>query len=160
MPNPPIARQHCSRLFLKIPPVVVTAVFAALMGLLPNLYALRFNAAWMVACVLACIGSAFCVAGVWEFKNAKTTVNPVNPETSTTLVIRGVYRWTRNPMYLGFTLVLLGFAIWLGKASALLLVPVYMAYLQHFQIRPEESALQQRFGASFERYCQQVRRWI
>ncbi|MGN1057313.1 MAG: methyltransferase family protein [Comamonas sp.] len=145
---------------MKIPPVVVTAVFAALMGLLPNLYALRFNAAWMVACVLACIGAAFCVAGVWEFKNAKTTVNPVNPETSTTLVIRGVYRWSRNPMYLGFTLVLLGLAIWLGKASALLLVPVYMAYLQHFQIRPEESALQQRFGASFERYCQQVRRWI
>ncbi|MBP8187003.1 MAG: isoprenylcysteine carboxylmethyltransferase family protein, partial [Comamonas sp.] len=79
---------------------------------------------------------------------------------STVLVVRGVYRWTRNPMYLGFAFLLLAFAMWLGKMSAMLLVLLFMAYLQHFQIRPEEDALHVRFGTSFDTYCQQVRRWL
>ncbi len=90
----------------------------------------------------------------------KHTVNPTNPVASTALLVCGVYRLTRNPMYLGFALLLLALAVWLGKMSALLLVPLFMAYLQHFQIRPEEDALHARFGASFDTYCQQVRRWL
>ena len=98
--------------------------------------------------------------GVLAFRQANTTVNPTTPVASTALVVRGVYRLTRNPMYLGFALLLLALAVWLGKMSALLLVPLFMAYLQHFQIRPEEDALHARFGASFDTYCQQVRRWL
>lgn len=66
----------------------------------------------------------------------------------------------RNPMYLGFALLLLALAMYLGKLSGLLLVPLFMAYLQHFQIRPEERALQAKFGALFVAYCRQVRRWL
>ena len=100
------------------------------------------------------------MAGELAFRSAKTIVNPSHPARSTALVVQGVYRWTRNPMYLGFALLLLAFALWLGKLSALLAVPQFMAYLQHFQIRPEEDALRQRFGASFDTYRQQVRRWL
>ena len=63
-------------------------------------------------------------------------------------------------MYLGFALLLFAFAVWLGKMSAMLLVPLFMTYLQQFQIRPEEDALHVRFGASFDAYRQQVRRWL
>ena len=114
----------------------------------------------MVAIVLATLGGAFCIAGVLAFRQAKTTVNPVNPETSTALVVHGVFRLTRNPMYLGFTFLLLAFAVWLGKMPAMLLVALFMAYLQRFQIRPEEDALNERFGASFDAYRHQVRRWL
>jgi protein-S-isoprenylcysteine O-methyltransferase Ste14 len=113
----------------------------------------------VAATVLAVLGGGFCLAGVLEFRRARTTVNPVNPASSA-LVVRRVYRLTRNPMYLGFALLLLAFALGLGKLSGLLAVMVFMAYLQHFQIRPEEAALRTRFGAAFDRYCQQVRRWL
>lgn len=110
--------------------------------------------------MLAGSGAAFCLAGVAAFRQARTTVNPTTPATSSALVVSGIYRWTRNPMYLGFALLLLAFAVWLSKLSALLLVPVFMGYLQRFQIRPEEQALRARFGASFDAYCQRVRRWL
>ena len=101
-----------------------------------------------------------CLAGVRAFQRARTTVNPINPAASTALVVNGIYRVTRNPMYLGFALLLLALAMYLGKLSGLLLVPLFMAYLQHFQIRPEERALQAKFGALFVAYCRQVRRWL
>ncbi|KWT65470.1 putative protein-S-isoprenylcysteine methyltransferase [Comamonas testosteroni] len=110
--------------------------------------------------MLAALGAAFCIAGVWSFQRARTTVNPITPAASTTLVVSGIYRVTRNPMYLGFALLLLALAMYWGKLSGLLLVPLFMTYLQHFQIRPEERALQARFGALFAAYCRQVRRWL
>ena len=149
-----------SWLFLRVPPVALFAFFAALMWFLPGVFTVVIPGVWMVATLLASVGSAFCIAGVLEFRNAKTTVNPTNPQASTVLVVRGVYRWTRNPMYLGFAFLLLAFAMWLGKMSAMLMVLLFMAYLQHFQIRPEEDALHVRFGTSFDTYCQQVRRWL
>ena len=130
------------------------------MWFLPDVLMIKTPGAWVVAIVLATLGGAFCIAGVLAFRQAKTTVNPVNPETSTALVVHGVFRLTRNPMYLGFAFLLLAFAVWLGKISAVLVVPLFMAYLQRFQIRPEEDALNMRFGASFDTYRHQVRRWL
>lgn len=117
---------------------------------------------WKVALasVLGLTGAASCIAGVLAFRQASTTVDPRNPQASNALVVRGIYRWTRNPMYLGFALLLFAFAVWLGKLPAMLLVPLFMAYLQRFQIKPEEEALKARFGPAFAMYCQQVRRWL
>ena len=149
-----------NRLSLRVPPVALSALFAAAMWFLPDVLMIKTPGGWVVAIVLATLGGAFCIAGVLAFRQAKTTVNPVNPETSTALVVHGVFRLTRNPMYLGFTFLLLAFAVWLGKIPAMLLVPLFMAYLQRFQIRPEEDALNERFGASFDAYRLQVRRWL
>ena len=84
--------------------------------------------------MLAALGGAFCLAGVRAFQRARTTVNPITPAASTTLVVGRIYRMTRNPMYLGFALLLLALAMYLGKLSGFLLVPLFMAYLQHFQM--------------------------
>lgn len=160
MPTRPPSPQPSSWLSLRVPPLALFALFAAAIWQLPDLLPIRLPGAGVVAAVLAALGGGFCVAGVLEFRRAQTTVNPVNPAASSALVVRGVYRLTRNPMYLGFALLLLAFALGLGKLSGLLAATVFMAYLQHFQIRPEEAALRARFGAAFDRYCQQVRRWL
>lgn len=109
---------------------------------------------------IALAGALLAVLGVVSFRRAKTTVNPMSPESSSSLVTSGVYRVTRNPMYLGFLLILLGWAAWLSNALAFALVPGFALYLDCFQIRPEERALDSLFGQEFGAYKARVRRWI
>jgi len=160
MTSQPPPHNRSFSLMLRVPPMALFAVFAVAMWLLPDIRPIRFTASWIAALMLAALGAVFCLADVWAFQRAQTTVNPITPAASTTLVVSGIYRVTRNPMYLGFALLLLALGMYLGKLSGLLLVPLFMAYLQHFQIRPEERALQARFGALFAAYCRQVRRWL
>ena len=112
------------------------------------------------ALALAALGGAVALAGTLEFRRAHTTVNPLAPRRASTLVTRGIYRVTRNPMYLGMLGVLAGWAVWLGNIAAWLGLPLSMALLTVLQIRPEERILAERFGAEFERYAARVRRWL
>jgi len=140
---------------------VVTAAAALLMWLI----ALPFPA--LDLGLPAAVGAPFLAAAltvgaaaIYGFRKAKTTINPMTPEASSALVSGGVYRFTRNPMYLAMLLVLLGWACVVSNAAALVMLPVFVAYLNRFQIRPEEQALQARFGAGFESYRKRVRRWL
>ncbi len=108
----------------------------------------------------ALVGVVVSVLGVVAFKRAKTTVNPMRPGASSSLVVFGIYRRTRNPMYLGFALVLLGWAAFLSNALALALLPAFVLCMNRFQIKPEERALESRFGREFVDYMHRVRRWI
>lgn len=151
----------------RIPPPVIDAACALLMWVpahaLPQgrLWAPGGNA-WVLAVALTCAasGGAVALAGAVEFRRARTTVNPLAPERASALVTGGIYRFTRNPMYLGMLLVLAGWAVWLGNAAAWLGLPVSMALLTRLQILPEERILAERFGDEFRRYAQRVRRWI
>ena len=87
-------------------------------------------------------------------------MNPLKPDTSSSLVGSGVYKLTRNPMYLGFLMLLLAWAIYLSNAFALLFVPMFLVYMNRFQIEPEERALTSRFGQEFVAYTRRVRRWL
>lgn len=109
---------------------------------------------------VALLGIAFDFLGIIAFYRAKTTVNPLNPSNTSAIVQSGVYRYTRNPMYLGMLLVLLGFAVYLAHPAAFLLPPVFVAYLTRFQIIPEERLLTAKFDAAYLRYASRVRRWI
>ena len=100
------------------------------------------------------------LSAVLGFRRAKTTLNPLQPETASALVVRGVYRWTRNPMYLAMLLVLIGWACIVSNWAALAMLPLFVIYLNRFQIGAEERALRARFGAEFENYCRKVRRWL
>jgi protein-S-isoprenylcysteine O-methyltransferase Ste14 len=100
------------------------------------------------------------LSAVLDFHRAKTTVNPLKPQASTALVTSGLFRWTRNPMYLAMLLVLLAWACIVSNWAALAMLPLFVAYLNRFQIGPEERALQARFGAEFESYRRKVRRWL
>ena len=153
-----------SALELKIPPPLVAAavaggMYAAASLLLPVLAlppGLRVGA----ALALAGVGAGFDLAGLLAFRKAKTTVNPLTPSKSAAVVTTGVYRLTRNPMYLGLALILLGLAVYLASVWALFGPLVFAAYITRFQIVPEERVLTARFGAAFSTYCARVRRWL
>jgi len=148
---------------LKIPPVAVGFVTAGLMGLaawrLPSLTFILPGRAF-AAGGLAVAGAVVSILGVASFRRARTTVNPMTPESATSLVTTGIYHWSRNPMYLGFLLILCGLAYYLSNALAAALLPGFVLYLTRFQIRPEEKALEARFGPEFAAYKGRVRRWI
>lgn len=113
-----------------------------------------------IALGLAAVGVSVAVAGVVSFRTAKTTVNPLKPETASSLVVFGIYQVTRNPMYLGALIVLIGWATFLTNALAFVVAILFVLYLNRFQIIPEEKALIARFGPEFAAYCAKVRRWI
>lgn len=152
-----------SPLELRVPPVVLVIVTAAMMWVAasaaPGL-SLPVPYRNVIGIGLAVAGVVVSILGVAAFKRAKTTVNPMNPRSSSSLVVFGIYRQTRNPMYLGFALVLLGWAAFLSNALALALLPAFVLYMNRFQIEPEERALESRFGPEFVDYQRQVRRWI
>ncbi len=91
---------------------------------------------------------------------AKTTLNPIKPELTTVLIQNGPYRYSRNPIYLGFALILLGWSLYLSNFLALLLVAGFIGYMNQFQIKLEEKLLSQRFGNIFNEYKNNVRRWV
>jgi protein-S-isoprenylcysteine O-methyltransferase Ste14 len=152
-----------SRLELRIPPLLVWLLFAAVMlGMTKAAPGLAFMLAGssVIAMALAAIGVAVAFAGVKAFRDQRTTINPLTPGASSSIVSRGVYGVSRNPMYLGFALALAGWAVYLSNAAAVMVAPAFVAYLTQFQIKPEERALLAKFGAEFERYMLRVRRWI
>lgn len=148
---------------LRIPPPVVGLVLAAGMWaiahvslILPWSPILRLSAAATVAVV----GVAVALGGVWSFRRARTTVNPLRPEKTAALVSTGVYSFTRNPMYVGMALVLLAWAIYLSALASLVGPVLFVAYITRFQIVPEERVLDDLFGAAFAEYKRRVRRWL
>lgn len=151
-----------SGLELKVPPVAVLLVAAAPMwGIArfgPQL-PIGGTARLVVAVLLLAAGIAVALAGVLSFRRARTTVNPLRPGQASAMVTTGVYRWSRNPMYLGMLLALAAWAAWLGSLLALVGLPLFVAYMVRFQILPEERALAARFPEEFARYAASVRRW-
>ncbi|WP_211705592.1 methyltransferase family protein [Moritella viscosa] len=147
----------------KIPPPVITLLFAVLMWgisfITPNLtfsLALRLP----LSLLIVVLGSFFCVAGVASFKKATTTVNPLKPEAASSLVNSGIYRISRNPMYVGFALFLLSWGVYLSSPWTILVIVGFVFYMNKFQIIPEERALTTIFGSEFTSYLSQVRRWL
>lgn len=110
--------------------------------------------------ILLLAALAIFVLATLAIARARTTVNPVRPDAASSLVVSGIYRFTRNPMYLAFLLILLVLGLRLGNVGALLIALTFVAYMNRFQIEPEERALRRRFGEAFEDYQARVRRWI
>ncbi|WDE07733.1 isoprenylcysteine carboxylmethyltransferase family protein [Thalassomonas viridans] len=152
-----------SKLELKIPPVLLVLIFALLMWSVASWQPQAFLSApysLILALIAVISGALVALAGVLSFKRVSTTVNPMSPGQASSLVIRGIYHYTRNPMYLGFALALLGWGFYLANFYSLLLLLPFIAYMSRFQIRPEEAALEANFGEAFVRYKSQVRRWL
>ena len=148
---------------LKVPPPLVALLTAAAMwGISLATPAVDVPARIRVvaAIVLALAGVVTAISGVAAFRRAKTTVNPLKPETSSALVTSGIYRLTRNPMYVGLALVLLGWVVFLSSLWALPGLVVFVLYMNRFQIVPEERVLSGMFGAAYSAYQGKVRRWL
>ena len=126
-----------SGLELKLPPLVLVVIVAALMWVAsyatPMLdFSLPAKPVWSLS--LALLGAVVCLSGVVSFRRAKTTVNPMKPDSTSSLVVSGIYRYTRNPMYVGFALVLLGWAAFLSNVAALAFVAVFIVYMNRLRL--------------------------
>ena len=147
----------------RIPPPLVALAFAIAMAVCAGLLStasVRFPGQGPAALAVLATGLGVIAAAILRFVRARTTVNPLRPEEASALVTEGVFRITRNPMYLGMALILAAWALWLGNAAGALLLAGFVAFIGRFQIAPEESALRAHFGAEFDAYAQRVRRWI
>jgi protein-S-isoprenylcysteine O-methyltransferase Ste14 len=114
----------------------------------------------VLALLLVAAAVSVGLAGVVAFRRARTTVNPLQPERASALVTGGIYRHTRNPMYLAVATMLLAWGLWLGNALGPLGAVLFVAWMDRLQIPPEERALAVIFGEEFERYRRKVRRWL
>lgn len=151
-----------NRLKLKIPPVVVFLFAIILIWLihefLPSLPSVNMPSG--IAYAVALIGFIFGFDGIIEFHKCSTTVNPHRPDKTSELVCNGVYRLSRNPMYLALLLALIAAGIRWSEPFSLAIIVGFIFYMNHFQIRPEEKVMEKKFGSDYVSYKKKVRRWI
>jgi protein-S-isoprenylcysteine O-methyltransferase Ste14 len=147
------------RLELRVPPVLLALIVGAFMWLVsaavPAL-SVDLESNVLAALAIAAVGAGLAIAGVVEFRRAQTTVDPTSPEKCSAIVTSGIYRHTRNPMYLGFLVMLLGLAVYLSNMAALLGLAAFAIYMTRFQIIPEERILKASFGGRYEEHLSAV----
>ncbi|SBS28804.1 hypothetical protein MAQ5080_01213 [Marinomonas aquimarina] len=147
---------------LKVPPALSFLATALLMWLSADCLPAR-HIGWFL-CSLAWLvfiaGGICCLFGLLEFLAHKTTPDPRDPHQSSSLVCRGIYAYSRNPMYLGFVLFLASLMLWLGSPLLVFYILAFVWFLTRFQIEPEERILRYRFGQAYQDYLYRVPRWF
>ena len=153
-----------SKLELKIhPPVILVScgVFAWLISITAATpFDFPKNVTTPFAIITIITGLILAASAIFKFRRAETTIDPTKPGDSSVLVTSGVFRFTRNPMYLALLLILVGWVVFLGNFAGFLVPPIFIMYISRFQIRPEERFLVSKFGAAYSGYCSEVKRWI
>ena len=148
---------------LKIPPPVY-AIGIGLLMWLANQYipiAHWIPTPWnQLGIAIIVIALSFDLWSLWLFFKSRTTPNPMKPANTNSLVISGLYKFSRNPMYVGLLTVLLGYAIWLGSLTPFLLLPLFVYVITIMQIIPEEAVLEKKFGQEYLDYKSRVKRWL
>lgn len=153
---------RCS-LETRIPPPLVAALMGAAMWWLASLSTLLDVSAGVrigVALAIASVGGLIAMGAGMRFRRAKTTIDPLKPQAASSLVTAGIFRYTRNPMYLGLLFLLVAWAVLLSSPFALLGPVAFVTYISRFQIVPEERVLATLFGAEYAAYQSEVRRWL
>lgn len=149
---------------LKVPPIIVLIVAAVQIYLLDGLIHIPVLNDKKITTYTALFFSLMsCLVILWAlliFKKQKTTLNPLNPESTQKLISSGIFNYSRNPIYLGMSLLLVAQVIWQNNLIGVFGVVFFIVYLSQFQIMVEEKILKKTFGKEFEEYSLRVRRWI
>lgn len=147
----------------RVPPPMILLISMLCMRIIAgfdNSTLLSFKLHNWVALAICIAGVAIAISAVVSFKKAQTTINPLAPESSSRLVTSGIFKLTRNPMYLGMALVGFAWGFYLASVYSLMMVAVFVVLITYFQIKPEERAMRRLFGGDFERYAKATRRWL
>lgn len=148
---------------LKIPPPIYALSLALLMWLLNKYIPIMhfIESPWNKAGLgIIIIAGTLDLWSLFLFIKKHTTFNPMKPEDTTGLVVTGLYKISRNPMYVGLLIMLFGFAIWLGSLTPFLILPLFYILITAMQIKPEERFLLEKFGTEYQTYKDSVRRWL
>ena len=145
----------------KIPPPLLALTFSLLVNYSKSIFP-KIDIEWggVFGSFMISIGLIIILSAIIQFKKCNTTITPLNPSNATKLIVHGIYKFSRNPMYLGLLLILSGISIIQNPIGGLLFVPSFILYITHFQIIPEESAMLDLFKDDFSKYKENVRRWI
>ena len=141
-----------------VPPPVIFIGCALIMAYLPNSYRFEIN----VLAVYLIVSVSFAIAffSLWQFYKSKANINPIHLEKSNVFVANGIYRFSRNPMYLSLAGLLVAWVLYLQSAVSFLGVFLFIYFITQWQIKPEEYWLEKKFGKSYLAYKKKVRRWI
>jgi len=148
---------------LKIPPPGYALIIGLLMWLVNRHYPILhwIESPWnLLGPIMIVLAFSMDVSSLLLFFKKHTTPNPFKPENTSELVTSGLYRYTRNPMYVGLLIILKGYAVWLGSITPFLLVPLFYLLITYMQIKPEEKILEEKFGQKYLDYKKQVNRWL
>ena len=145
----------------KIPPIILTLLF-----LIFN-YVLNFNSLkidipnrYFFTTLLLILGFYIVIRSSRLFAQAKTSIDPLRPFKSTSLITNDIYKYSRNPMYFGYLLIILSSSVYLGNVMSIIIIPLFIFTINFLQIIPEEEALKDLFGPTYDEYLSKVRRWI
>ena len=145
----------------KIPPPIVTLFFGLCIYLSRSYFPVFSGSALNFLSIFFFVYGIFVfAAAVISFKKQKTTVNPISIENASSLVVSGIFKHSRNPMYLGMSFVLLGLTFKFNVIGGLLFTGIFMLFITIFQIKPEEVAMEKLFGQEWKDYTKNVRRWL
>jgi len=145
----------------KIPPPIITLICG--LGIYfsrPLFPKYSYISIDIIAALFLLLGITTLITAVLSFKRQSTTVNPLQPEKASSLVVSGIFKYSRNPMYLGMALILLGLALMFNVIGGTLFTFLFTIFITKFQIRPEEEVMERLFGEDFLNYKKNVRMWI
>ena len=145
----------------KIPPPIVTLLFGLSIYFSRGIFqAVEVKYSFYIAILLLILGLTVLISAVRLFRKDKTTVNPLSPEQATKLVTDGIFKYSRNPMYLGMAFILGSIAVFFNLIGGIILITLFCSYITKFQIIPEERAMSNLFSQDFDKYKHTTRRWI
>ncbi|MDC3102338.1 isoprenylcysteine carboxylmethyltransferase family protein [Gammaproteobacteria bacterium] len=145
----------------KIPPPIVTLFFGLCIYLSKSFFPeFSFSILSSLSIISFIVGISVLVTAIVSFKNHETTINPISIEKASSLVVTGIFKYSRNPMYLGMSFILLGLTLKFNLIGGLILTGLFMLFITIFQIKPEESAMEKLFDQEWKDYVCNVRRWL
>ena len=145
----------------KIPPPLVTLFFGCCIYFSREFFlAINFQGLSVLSFVLILLGFGILIMAARSFKEHNTTINPIKIETASSLVVSGIFNYSRNPMYLGMVLILLGLSLKFNLIGGLIFTALFIIFITNFQIKPEEKVMLKIFGEEFVNYKDKVRRWL
>ena len=143
-----------------IPPPIVTIVFLFVIFFTKDIFRFSIELPTLLGYITIVAGLIIIFVAAKQFKAANTTINPTKPETASVLVSNGVFSYSRNPMYLGMLIIIIGFSIIHNLIAIIVFMPLWIIYMINFQIIPEEEAMKILFKEKFLNYSKKTRRWI
>ena len=143
-----------------IPPPIVTIVFLFVIFFTKDLFRFSVTLPSSIGFIIIFAGLMIIFIAARQFKAVNTTINPIKPHNASVLVSKGIFSYSRNPMYLGMLLIIIGFSIIHNLMAVLVIMPLWVIYITNFQIIPEEEAMEILFKEDFLNYCKKTRRWI
>ena len=143
-----------------IPPPIVTIVFLFVIFFTKDIFRFSIELPTLLGYIIIVAGLIIIFVAAKQFKAANTTINPTKPETASVLVSNGVFSYSRNPMYLGMLIIIIGFSIIHNLIAIIVFMPLWIIYMINFQIIPEEEAMKILFKEEFLNYSKKTRRWI